>query len=1480
MPRPTPVVPPPKEEHIHDITSNPKPESRQDLPVWWQCPWCDFAVHGKPKHSNDCTHSRQKTQHIAEEHPDKDPRDPEALNTKPSEEAKAARLAAVKASRIHNLKQFVKTSHGGHKLAYVTGFTIKCCRCSYQGTKANLPKQCSSLRRGGFRNSVSNCNPHASPLCRGGLRLNIRQYGPHGVPGDGMCLFHSLSYYHGSDARRLRDRACDAMALSAGQLVWQGQLHKTWAQQDTGLGWQSYVTAIRTGRIWPGILEIHVLARVLGVILEVYVKERASYKRISRLCPDGDHAGLPVWRLDYQDGQHFEPLVPTQLPRAPDEAQAQPNSEGHTILLANVSSLAKHGKELYEVARAYAAETVLITETRLARDMNVAKIEAKRQGFCIQCSNPRPPKAGGGGPKEGGVAVLGRTAAPNVVATQCPVAPLSADAALHTIVPIRDDLSVHIITAYVPAPCEELRASLFDYAATLGDVPIVIAADFNAEVSSSRALTQAVCSGCWVDPAVMLAEAGSSVAAAVTQTPTTHRNGQPGRRVDFFMVNNMARPLIADVFVVKDLPLVNHFAVGLRLSTCTDMQYTRVQPTARYLKTPATREQTQLIDRQWTETFRAYKPEWDAAATNADVDAMWRVWTHVAETSVCTNALQKGLRPKGSIPELEGRQICAPKAESRNHQHAILAKAQLRLNRMRVILKQTSPCPVELRQLKAKFRSALQNLIELPPGFDFDDVESLQNLLTKLHVDQETLIKQRRLATWREKVTTDVATACRWVKGESNTLDMLDTPNGPTSHPQHLADELLRRSRVQFDVLPDTNKRDQFFQECQHLIQSHPCELPDINGRELRKMLTRKSKAASGLDGWGPHELAALPEQAFQNLAVLCSTVEKVGRWPHPLLYGQIVGLPKPGKPKDGHVRVRPICVLPMLVRAWSSLRYQHLHNWIQSWIPKELHGGLSKRSTVTATAPVLTAVARATADNEPVVGVSLDYTACFDRIDVKLGLELLQRLGLPDRITKPLLYLYDHMQRTCRVGAACSDFFHASMGIIQGCSMSVLMLNSIMSVWVWWVKDQLGTPQLRQAKTVLSVYLDDRNIVSQSAGVLAQILEKSRHFDQLINSELNTKKCQIYASSISDASEIQALLPGATLSNQVWTLGYNLQVESSEALQVHLQRYDKAIATAKRAAALPHNMRVKVMEATVTAQWGYGAFIMPPTPTQAHNLQTCVEHALAGRNRRGWNPALFWTVVYKGHRFIPKYIVLLQSIAFLQTVLNSGEPSLIADAEHVRQHLVRQAEGEDPGVDACSPFHVLHNSITQFAGRWSDTHLITLPSAGRDETFDLRHTDSDALKHRLREFCRKDIILHMGRPQWHVPIDIDYHTTRALLRSCTLSFLDKGILRTLLMGAMRPEIQAHQRGAARILCARCHREADTSGHRFWRCPATQHLRDSMFPAGVPHDLSVVMTRFGVAPTGADRQIAQSIQKYLIAVVRATSECSVRHRAA
>ncbi|CAE7806207.1 unnamed protein product, partial [Symbiodinium sp. CCMP2456] len=424
------------------------------------------------------------------------------------------------------------------------------------------------------------------------------------------------------------------MALSTGQLVWNGQSHKTWALHDTGLPWQAYVKAIRKGDIWPGILEIQILARLLKVILEVYVKEGTTYKRIAKLHPE-DNTNCPVWRLDYQDGKHFEPLVPViPNPIAPtavaagtaddnhtppiQASHATPAEEepactptSHTVLLANVSFLRKHGDELYAVASAYGADTIMVTETRLAQDTKLVKHKARDKGYHICCSQPRPPKASGGGPNDGGVAILNRTAAPDVVATQCPVATLSADDALHSVIPIDNNFSVHVIVAYCPKPCETLRESLFRYAASLGDVPIIIGADWNVEASESRAVAEAISTGYWVDAAVLLANNGDPTATDVAQAPTTHRAGTQGRRVDYFLANAAAQPIVSEVFIVKDLPLINHFAVGLRLN-----------------------DQTESVQQSWSAIFNNEQQHWTNARLQGDVDNMWAIWTRTAENAL------------------------------------------------------------------------------------------------------------------------------------------------------------------------------------------------------------------------------------------------------------------------------------------------------------------------------------------------------------------------------------------------------------------------------------------------------------------------------------------------------------------------------------------------------------------------------------------------------------------------------------------------------------------------------------------------------------------------------------------------------------------------------------------------------------------------------------------------------------------------------
>ena len=81
---------------------------------------------------------------------------------------------------------------------------------------------------------------------------------------------------------------------------------------------------------------------------------------------------------------------------------------------------------------------------------------------------------------------------------------------------------------------------------------------------------------------------------------------------------------------------------------------------------------------------------------------------------------------------------------------------------------------------------------------------------------------------------------------------------------------------------------------------------------------------------------------------------------------------------------------------------------WMKSWIPGELRGGPAGRSAVTATSPVLTTIAKG--------------------LLVHLAVQLLQRLGLPNAIARPILHMYDYMSRICCVNDATSDAFKPSL--------------------------------------------------------------------------------------------------------------------------------------------------------------------------------------------------------------------------------------------------------------------------------------------------------------------------------------------------------------------------------------------------------------------------------------------------------------------
>ena len=92
--------------------------------------------------------------------------------------------------------------------------------------------------------------------------------------------------------------------------------------------------------------------------------------------------------------------------------------------------------------------------------------------------------------------------------------------------------------------------------------------------------------------------------------------------------------------------------------------------------------------------------------------------------------------------------------------------------------------------------------------------------------------------------------------------------------------------------------------------------------------------------------------------------------------------------------------------------------------------------------------------------------------------------------------------------------------------------------------KNNLGPVSGGLAKGPLcssSIYLDDRNISGGCPHAIARILKMSNFYDELINSQLNPKKCQIYATEGANVAPLQRLLPAAPVRRQVWTLGFDI---------------------------------------------------------------------------------------------------------------------------------------------------------------------------------------------------------------------------------------------------------------------------------------------------------------------------------------------------
>eukprot|EP00660_Eupelagonema_oceanica_P019607 gene19607-biopygen16350 len=336
-------------------------------------------------------------------------------------------------------------------------------------------------------------------------------------------------------------------------------------------------------------------------------------------------------------------------------------------------------------------------------------------------------------------------------------------------------------------------------------------------------------------------------------------------------------------------------------------------------------------------------------------------------------------------------------------------------------------------------------------------------------------------------------------------MSMLRRPDGTYTGDAEEIDQLLRRAwDPVFRLYADSPEPrwEPFEARFGAYIKRCPMpELPELTGDALRETLSRMAaRQAGGMDGWRVRELRALPVPILDALAGLLNEVERSGQWPATLERALISLIPKGegGEPD----RMRPISVMSAIYRVWAATRMRAVRAWQEEWAAPGQHGYRAMHGTEDVYWALQLRLEAAILNGEPLYGLSIDWAKCFDRLPQGILLRLLERMGLAERVLRPLRTMYARLRRRFRAAGGVGGEFLATNGILQGCPLSVALLNASVAVWARAVEAEAPGAKAE-------AYADDAYAIASAGPPVRQEFAVTGDFARLTNGKLHvTKSC------------------------------------------------------------------------------------------------------------------------------------------------------------------------------------------------------------------------------------------------------------------------------------------------------------------------------------------------------------------------------------
>ena len=444
-------------------------------------------------------------------------------------------------------------------------------------------------------------------------------------------------------------------------------------------------------------------------------------------------------------------------------------------------------------------------------------------------------------------------------------------------------------------------------------------------------------------------------------------------------------------------------------------------------------------------------------------------------------------------------------------------------------------------------------------------------------------------------------------------------------------------------------------------MAAHPMGVKDITGEDLREVLRRakkkKQSTSCGVDGWRIHELDCLPDSLLEGFAAFFNLVEKTGTWPPALQNALVTLIPK--SESTAPTDLRPITVTSVCYRLWACRRLRDIVIWQELWALHSQHGFRPKHRAEDIVMDVATLIEDTLLDDgKELYLVALDFQKCFDRVPQQLVLDLAEHMGLSQRILQPLRCMYALLRRRFKTPLGVGESFEVTNGILQGCPISVILINALLCVILGCVEESVDGIDT-------SSYADDANIISvTSEADIQRAMDLIGRFCDLTGMKLNIRKTVLlgvrkgcrndrardpYVGSVTTTDDDGDVVTFPTTSRHK-LLGYILSTSYAPEDHTSCDRISAMLpACSKLADAhLPFTARCTLATTAINTNAFYGCSTTYVPPKLLDDFTGKLTTGVFGRKHRARNRIAVLTCLNKGHLMDPVTLISYSTLRSL----------------------------------------------------------------------------------------------------------------------------------------------------------------------------------------------------------------------------------------